>query len=156
MVQSSYAQINWGQDPQRNQEIESCQARKRSMKFWKREDFKRQNEEWRKKLAESGFKDIEKANEQLQPNIVRDSPESIEYFQALIRNIYGDGRYFVIPDDMSPIEITVLALKAEGLRVGEIARRTDIHRMTVIFIIRRYEHIWGIKTWTAKQRNQRG
>lgn len=123
------------------------------MKFWKREDFKRLQQEWRAKLTDSGFKDIERPNENLKPDITRDSPEGIEYFQSLIRNLYGDGRHFIIPDDMSPVEITILALKAEGLRVGEIAERTDLHRMTVIFTIRRYEHIWGIKTWTAKQRN---
>jgi len=50
----------------------------------------------------------------------------------------------------------IMAKAAEGAKICKIiealeAKGKYIHRETVRFIIRRYEHKWGIREWTPKQ-----
>lgn len=131
-------------------------------KFFLGKQFKQLEKEWQKKLEQNGFKDIEilkngqRLLRQSAGNVYRHVDERTrisreQYFQSisyhtaitvfpkildgLVMHRYADGK---------TIKIIVEELARENVRV---------HRQTIRFIIRRYEHEWGIRYWTLKERN---
>lgn len=125
-------------------------------KFFQTNDFKELNEQWRKKLNESGFRDIENRLGELKQNannsyrqadkITREA--RLLYFQAIAHYAEHDPK-------LKALEKTVMLLRSEGYSKREIAHKTNIYRLTVNYIIRRCEHAWGMRVWTEKQRKQR-
>lgn len=120
--------------------------------FWKSEKFRRLQEYWYKKLAENGFEDAERKGLLIQnaPNSYRqETPtkreQKLEYFLLL-----GQG----VSEERFECEIDkkVMTMIADGISLVEIAKKCKMDRNTLRYICRRYEHKWGIKSWTLKQR----
>lgn len=126
-------------------------------KFYQTKTFKGLQKEWEKRLLESGFIDHENGD-QLKQNAANSYRRAnallreakLEYFQIIIHQIYRHG---YIPPDMDPLDLTVMVMRGNGLSINLVAERNKIHRQTVRFIIRRYEHQWGIRSWTLAERN---
>lgn len=125
--------------------------------------FKELEALWNERLVESGFKDVEKMKRngervlrQRSTNVYRQASQSVrmsreKYFQLIAENFYQT-------EFNREIDKTVMGLFAEGVSIKNIVlelkgQNISIHRQTIRFIIRRFEHIWGIKYWSAKERN---
>lgn len=132
-------------------------------RFWETNKFKNLETKFNNKLKDSGFKDIEKDYNGIrriksradrvtrQPiNIVA---AKIQYFDTLSMKTFT---HRFKPDQN--VEELILSMRAEGKSILDIVKELknkeiQRHRTTVTFIIRRFEHMWGIRTWTLKQRN---
>jgi hypothetical protein len=51
------------------------------------------------------------------------------------------------------MDLTVMTMRGDGFTLIQITAENNIHRKTVMYIIRRYEHQWDIRKWSLKQRN---
>lgn len=76
-----------------------------------------------------------------------------EYFRVLSANVAKGPCQF--EDDDHEF---IMRKRSEGFPILKIVRLlaeqgVEIHRHTVSFIIRRYEHKWKIRKWTKKQRH---
>lgn len=122
-------------------------------KFFETRAFKELKNVWDEKLKQSGFVDFEK-NEKLKQNSANSYRQAnqllreakLEYFRLITYKAHED-------EHISPIDLTVMTLRGDGIPIQTIAEEIQIHRQTVRYIIRRYEHAWGIKFWSSKQRN---
>lgn len=116
---------------------------------------------WEKKLEQSGLIDIEKPigkERYLRQN-------SFSLFCENDLRLRAKAKYFDLLCEKvahykfnNPIEEFIICKTADGFKIAEIVRLLEEigqtkHRHTVRFIIRRYEHKWGIRKWTMKQRN---
>lgn len=124
--------------------------------------FRQLESEWQKKLEESGFKDIEclkngqRLLRQSASNVYRHCDERTrlareQYFQSL-SNFVNNHLFF------KDLDRIVMTKYADGVTISQIvidlrSQQIKIHRQTIRFIIRRYEHLWGLRYWTAKERN---
>jgi len=131
-------------------------------KFYQTKRFKDLERCWDKKLLDTGFADAERTKngqrilKQASSNAYRSAniqarETRAEYYRTICYNAYRTT--FV-----KPIDRLVMTMLADGLTirkiVGELLRHgIKAHRMTVSFIIRRWEHRWGIRYWTLKERN---
>lgn len=134
------------------------------MNQWESKAFKKLQSEWYKKLKDTGFQDAEEIVggeqklKQNAPNVYRQAdPVYIEskarYFELLTQHV-ASYRF------SEPIDRTIMGLKSQGFKISEICSRlkqmgVPKHRQTVRFIVRRYEHNWGIRRWTPEEMNQR-
>lgn len=133
-----------------------------STPFWEKDDFKQLQREWYSRLADEGFKDIEKgiddssllhkwssyAYREVKDPHVRMSRSL--YFQALTEGAATQ------PFD-TDVDAIVISKRAEGERIKDIAEYLKqqslkpCHRESIRCIIRKYEHRWGIRTWKPEQ-----
>lgn len=102
-------------------------------------DFKRLRDEWTKKLAESGFSDLEDKKGNLKQYDIRtisfqNRDEICAFFLTLDHLMF---HYPEMPQD----EKAVLALWTQGIYATEIARRLSFGRTKVKLIIGRYKHL---------------
>jgi FixJ family two-component response regulator len=131
-------------------------------KFYQTPEFKELQSRWDEILIEAGFADAEKTKngDRVLKNRAASHFQSvseakrnakIEYFELI-------AKYYFTTVFQNPRDKFVLGLVAEGLNNRQIVKSLEkngyhLHRKTVMFIVRRYEHEWGIRFWTAKQRN---
>lgn len=123
-------------------------------KFFQTKEFRELYDAWMQKLSDSGFTDVENKAQGLKQNaansyrqaeqIVREA--KIEYFRTITRRVHDE-------EFSDQVDLTVMTLRGDGVSINDIARESGVHRQTVRYIIRRYEHSWGLRIWTAKQRN---
>jgi uncharacterized protein with gpF-like domain len=133
------------------------------MKFFNSKRFKDLEAAWEEKLKRSGFVDIEKKKKngervlkQNSANVYRQANEATrsareQYYRVIAENYHQT-------EFNREIDRIVMGLFAEGCSIKNIVlalneKQISIHRQTIRFIIRRHEHIWGIKYWSAKERN---
>ena len=128
------------------------------MKFYHTIEFKELAREWDCRLRDSGFIDAEvlKSGKRVlketadfvfrwaRDELVKDS--KLEYFRNITHSVCKT-------DFIDPLDLTVMTMRGDGFSINEIAECNSINRHTVTFIIRRYEHKWGLRFWTLKQRN---
>lgn len=127
-----------------------------------KDEFRKLQKEWYKKLKDLGFNDIEifkddelvlsvyKSRETRQ-EIKRKQLMTFEYFICLSQAVEDAGTFF-----RNEIDRYILRRFAEGAKIKIIVeelleRGTPKHRHTVRFIIRRYEMAWGFKYYTSNQ-----
>lgn len=134
------------------------------VKFYQTRDFRQLEKEWERRLLTSGFRDAElmisheRVLKQHSANAYKQkSPEEIQdkenYFRALSQNVYLN-QFAKFEDKL------IMSMTADGYLIKQIVEQMlrhdyKIHRQTIRFIIRRYEHDWGLRFWTPKQRNLR-
>ena len=126
-------------------------------KYWQTIQFKKLEKEWDLTLKEAGFIDAERTVgdervlSQNAPNAYRQTNKviiesKVEYFTLLTKHA-GDEKF------EDKIDELVMNLRANGYKIREICENLKqigqkCHRQTVRFIIRGYEHKWGIRKWT--------
>lgn len=127
------------------------------MNPFKTKQFRELEEKWNNILTESGFEDAERtvkgqrvlkqqaANSYRQIQKINREAR-LEYYQLLSQHLHQE-------DFPNETDKTVITLLSDGFKLIEIASILDIHRQTVRFIKRRYEHKWMIRTWNSKQMN---
>jgi hypothetical protein len=121
--------------------------------------------EWYRKLADSGFEDAE----EMRGGEMELRQSAAHGFQQTERDanltaLEAKQRYYELMGQHAdehvfdrPIDEIVLTMWAQGARVIEICaglKKLGLvprHKETVMFIIRRYEHIWGVRRWTLKE-----
>lgn len=125
-----------------------------------KQEFKKLQQYWYKRLEQEGFKDIEKAQEiaheqnflkeyQSLNSIYRHTKE--DYFRLLNQAIHDENTQF-----RNHIDKYILTRYAEGARIKTIVQELlnlgmSRDRYSVRIIIRKYEMAWNIKTYTRKQ-----
>lgn len=131
----------------------------------KKHEFVNLQKRWYKKLADSGFKDIENpmtgdlSSKEAQRNYRRDKmPQDLrvaqaDYFFILSQLAFNDDTFF-----RNDAERYILMRYSEGTRICDIVkelieRQTPRERKTIRFIIRRYEMAWGLKYYSRKELN---
>lgn len=134
------------------------------MKFWETKSFKAIRDEWYQNLEQNGFKDIEKVcGEEL---VLR------QFSQHVFKNVNDLAKvqkesYFASLSHAvhhaefdSEVDKLVLTLYADGQKIkticAELERIGESRcRGAVRFMIRRYEHQWGMRKYTPKQLNRK-
>lgn len=132
------------------------------MEFWKSRQFKILYNSWNQKLKDSQFEDAEidlKNDRQLKQratNSYRQATElereaRLEYFLT-IGNLANETRFPTALDEY------VMLRHSEGASIKEIVaeiRDFSIRRdrKTIRYIIRRWQEIWGIRSWSPHQMN---
>lgn len=122
---------------------------------FKTKQFLKTQLEWYQILQKHGFVDQEQVKgtelvlKQRSTNVYRQADATTreskrEYFLMLSRNLSKQKK-------ISEVEAKIIHLFSDGIRRKEIAEILNINRHTIGFIIRRWEHRWGIRTWTPKQ-----
>jgi hypothetical protein len=151
VVESGPALGNWQQSEIRTQ-VMGCESLKppdELQRFWD------------EKLKESGLKDAEKTVRG--KRVLKDTASSINkkskqtvwveksnYFELVTENIVKTN-FETLTEEL------VMRKHAEGKGISEIVQdlqnlKIKIYRGTIRFIIRRFEHLWGIREWTSKDR----
>jgi hypothetical protein len=118
--------------------------------------------EWDDILAATGFKDAERTVDgerhlvRFSSHIYRKdhfhSPESkMAYYDAILDRINAGAL-------RNEVDQIIMNLHASGCRKNQIVEQLshkghNIHRKTVMFIIRRYESSWGLRAWSNRQLN---
>lgn len=131
-------------------------------KFYQSREFRELEKQWDEYLKLSGFEDAERIKNgervlrQNSSNSYRQAGDDereakLQYFQTLCAHFYRT-------EFPNPVDKLVMAMVSDGRSIKfivfELSRSGHpTHRQTIRFIIRRYEHLWGIRVWTAKQRN---
>jgi hypothetical protein len=129
-------------------------------KFWETPEFKELSKEWEEILEQSGLANIEKSLgmkrtlKQNASNVYRQMhPTRREakerYFQEL-------GKCLHTAQFDCSVDRVVMVLRAQGAKIVEICEHLakmemSRYRRTVRFIIRKYENLWGIRTWKPEQ-----
>jgi hypothetical protein len=133
------------------------------LKFWGKSKFKKLQNEWYRKLEESGFKDAEiilsdqndwPALKQRSMNVYRQAPDVVRENKTLYFTLLGIHASAEVFDDH--IKQFIMFKRAEGNQIQEIskelqARGERSHRQTIRYVIRFYENKWGVRKWTQKQ-----
>ena len=130
--------------------------------------FKALQVEWNRRLAESGFRDIETSGEQLKQNGTERRYERLDdttrnakerYFEILAHKVKTTGlkaqmSFLFLPPKRrtraafeSEQEFYILSLYAQGLSQRDIQRRLKIegHRCKVYTPLYRWLRLWGLK-----------
>ncbi len=131
-----------------------------------RAEFLELQQHWYQKLAEHGFKDIEKLRgeelvlEQTCMAHLRNGDEltnaaRTQYFRSLGHAVNDESAEF-----RNDIDRFILERRAEGVPVKTIGAELEAmghyrHRHSIRFIIRRYEVAWGIKQYRPSQLNMK-
>ena len=126
-------------------------------KYYQTKEFLTLEKEWKDKLKESGFKDIENGQNQLKQrasNVYRQADEitreaKIHYFELLVAHVE-------LNKFDNEIDKLVMTLKSQGKKIKEICEQLEKkgkkrYRRTVRLIIRRYETKWKIKLWPKEK-----
>lgn len=127
-------------------------------------DFKALKKFWDKKLAKSGFVDIEIEKgdfvylAQNAPNVYKQQPQvareaRLAYFSAMSRG-------YAAKPPRKKLDRMVMELYVNGTRVDEIVRVLKAggivkYKTTLQFIIRRYEKAWGVHEWAPEELKRR-
>lgn len=128
--------------------------------FWRTKKFRELYKTWNEKLKESEFEDAEidlkgdRALKQKAANSYRQATElerdtRFEYFRIL-------GSLANHSEFKCELHKTIMLKHADGSTIKEIVEAIRLEgitkdRKTVGYIIRRYQHKWGLKHWTPKQ-----
>jgi hypothetical protein len=129
-------------------------------KFYETKAFKKSQSEWYTKIKDGGFEDQERDGEtgeligQRNNHAYRHQPSRVSresrlsYYQSLSERVETER--------LNGRDTLIMRGRSEGLRIKEILRILvingfDIHRKTVMYIIRRYEHKWMIKFWSRQE-----
>lgn len=129
-----------------------------------RDEFKRLQQYWYNKLAETGFKDIERmTGDEL--ILIKSSSQCYgcvdehtrmakeEYYVAMAKIALDDHTVY-----RNHIDRYILQRHVEGARIKVIVEELEAmgsprHRHSIRFIIRRYEMAWGFRHYTNPQLN---
>lgn len=128
-------------------------------KPWGGDKFKKLERKWNDKLAKSGFIDAEvtidgeRKLKQYACNIFERSNTKKEYISQKMLYYELLTQHAFHHKFTNQTDKIIMELASNGARPIEIVKRLKkigkkIHRHTVRFIIRRYEHLWKIKFWT--------
>lgn len=123
-------------------------------KFYQGTKFLQLHKEWRQRLHADGFVDIERDDNTLKQwakNYSRGSRKIIieskqEYYQRITHHCHESP-------PKNQIHLEIMTMRGDAIKILQIAAKLSLNRHTITFIIRRYEHLWGIRYWSAKQRN---
>lgn len=134
------------------------------MKYWQTPEFKALQKTWYERLDSEGFVDEEKLDNgelYLQPQPTDDTnyrrydhthnAAKVSYFLTLTQFVYQHQGLF-----KREVDRQILTLYVEGKNIKEIVGHLKDsgmkrNRDSVRCIIRRHEHMWGIKTYTYEQ-----
>lgn len=137
--------------------------RDNGLSYWKNQHFKALQAAWYKRLSDDGFEDAEEIigdDLELSKNVYNthwwinetDRIAREEYYDQLSHRV----REF---DFISIVDELILTWFADGKRIKDIV--IDLRdmgktrcRQTIMFTIRRYEMLWGMKKYTARQLNK--
>lgn len=130
------------------------------IKFYQTKEFKALEVLWERRLSKSGFVDAEKS---LRADRALKQRSSNAYRQMSALNREIKAVYFQkICDHVlttafkNSTDEKIMTLFSEGKKRTQIAfilkPKSRRFRETVGLIIRRYEHIWGLRRWSAKER----
>ncbi len=127
-----------------------------------KDEFRALQITWYEKLSQSGFKDIEKfkgdelvlaqsASHCFGNLDALSSFLKASYFRLLAQLIYDETTVF-----RNEVDRHILIRYSEGMKIKYIVQELKMLKMprdrnSVRFIVRRYEMIWGIRNYTAKQ-----
>jgi|SRR5271166_402205 len=127
---------------------------------WKTKELKELYLEWEQRLKDSGFEDAEqtvgndRVLKQFSTNFSRQEPME----QTLARGRYYDLLRHQLNSVRfkNPIHKYVMHRTADGAKNSEIhaellSKGQSVNIHTVYLIIRRYEYLWGVRKWTAKE-----
>ncbi len=120
------------------------------------EAFKILQKQWYRKLADSGFRDIEADGEPSFRNINQTKIETDEaYFEILSMLVHHEQTLW-----KREIDRRIMTLYADGVRINDICHALRVDgdsrgRAAIRFIIRKYEHAWMIRNYTRKQMHLR-
>lgn len=120
-------------------------------KAWDTPTFKALLSEWNEKLYQTGFEDHETQNGSLKQratNAYRQASRieretRLQYYLSMGHGLHKEE----LPQDIC----LVLRNHVNGVPLQKIAQRCNLERKTVGYIIRRYQHEWGIRYWNRKQ-----
>lgn len=134
-------------------------------KFWQSQKFKKLEAKWNEKLQQSKFTDAETSTakgrclKQLSKVTRVYGTKSIitidtktEYFnllQSYINEMTFKRQKEVFKNET---DCLIMTRRSEGISIQNICKELaesgkKIHRQTVRYIIRNYEHEWGIRLW---------
>lgn len=142
--------------------IGSSIGRRSMAKFFQTREFRDLEKEWNEILSQSGFVDIERTKngervlKQNSSNAYRQADEEMRSArQEYYRNI---GYHIFRTHFVRCIDCRVMFGVANGLSIKEIVEelksdQIEVHRQTVRFIVRRFEHQWGLRFWSPEARN---
>ena len=112
----------------------------KSKKFFETEEFKRLNDEWAKKLKDSGFKDIENKDETLkEPNtrtIAFQNRDKILDFHLKLSS-YLNSRAKIPDDHRKILELYNNGVYITG--VNSIVEQTGYSKRGVLYLLKRYK-----------------
>jgi hypothetical protein len=129
------------------------------MKYHQTSQFKKLRDQWYRKLAKSGFEDIEKlGHTSTEPVLITCTKISSmtlakevaqEYYVLITHRVSSEK--FDCPED----EIVMRRI-SNGIRIKVISEELKSlgyknERKTIRYIIRKYEQRWGIKKWKPEQ-----
>ena len=135
------------------------------MASYKGQDLKKLQEEWYKKLKDSGFKDIEDASEDLRAN--RKIKGSFHGRTAVQRKCKEEyflrmSQIFAHPETVfrNDLEKFVLKRYLEGALIRHIVDEllclgTPKERKTIRIMIRRYEMDWNVRYYNDRELNRK-
>lgn len=131
-------------------------------KFYQTKEFRELEKRWDKILTETGFMDAERTKNgqrilaQNSSNAYRQAchqtrEDRAEYFRALCYHFHRTNFDRLLDQ-------RVMMFFSDGLSIKQIVKTLTelgqpIHRQTIRFIIRRFEHDCGIRFWSMKDRN---
>lgn len=129
------------------------------MSYWKTPKFEETKTYWYSVLAKNGFVDAENTKDLLKEfSFYRGTrcPIALLYIKPIYYELLRDC-LLNNPVD-SDLDHLILSLKAQGKFIVSICEHLKAlgfnrNRHTIGYIIRRYEHRWGIKKWTEKELN---
>ncbi len=130
----------------------------------KKDEFKKLQKHWYEKLAQHGFKDIEKfkgddlvllqsAYHCYQGTDVHSRVAKEEYYRAMAKAAMDESTIY-----RNAVDRLILLRHVEGIKIKVIvAELTQMgmprHRHSVRFIIRKYEMAWGFRYYNKTQLN---
>jgi hypothetical protein len=138
------------------------------------ENFKELQKDWYQKLKDTGFEDIET----LTSNGFRLKQEHRRFFRSrgdrdrdMWQTVFIEAKtnYYLrlthkVNDPetefRSDLDRIIMTLHSEGFSKVQIVQFLEAFgykrkRKAIIYLIRRYEHKWGLKTYTQKQLNRK-
>lgn len=134
-------------------------------RFYESKEFREVEKHWNHILLETGFIDQEQLSRG--ERILKNDPGSHAYRLSAQSEIDSRLRYFETLSRLSRetifpslLEKIIMQMTADGKKIVDIQEHLlkngrSLHRQTIRFIIRRYEHDWGLRFWTKKERNLR-
>jgi hypothetical protein len=130
----------------------------------RRDEFRALQKLWYGKLAEHGFKDIEKqkgddftliqsASHCYKGTDLHSRQAKEEYYATMAKTVHDDATFF-----RNEIDRYILTRHVEGAKIKVIVKELMMmnisrHRHSIRFIIRRYEMAWGLRHYNYQQLN---
>lgn len=132
--------------------------------FWKAKEFKALQKQWYQRLSDEGFKDAETLSEKcLTLKKIQERPycavaevvrETREAYYTLMAQKVQEAVF------RNEIDRLIMIWHADGMKACAIGRELTAigeyrNRNTIRYLIRRYEHAWGMREYTPKELNRR-